>query len=149
MESSLLLLAAIVAVAMFGLALSRGWLGRKDAKAAERVRRGMGHAMLGFQEFVEPSVEYIFQAQNVEQKDEEEDEGLGVDEEAVRSNLAEALGQSPIDHEELRRHLTAAARAGLDWNALFEQAVADELKERPYRAPSMPPVRRVAPRLDW
>jgi hypothetical protein len=147
-EKDLLLLAGLVAVAMFGLALSRGWLGRKDQKTADRVRRGMGNALLGFQEFVEPSVEYIFQAQNVEQKDDEEDDGLGVDEEALRSSLAEAMSRSPIDHEEVRRYLTAARRAGLDWKALFEQAVADELKERPYRAPSMPPGRRVAPRVD-
>jgi len=146
-ESGFLLLATALAIGMLVLAASRGWLGRKNANAAERVRRGMGHAMLGFQEFVEPSVEYIFQAQNVEQKEEDDDEGLGVDEEAVRSSLAEAIRQSPVDPEEVRRHLSAAARAGMDWKALFEEAVANELRERPFRAPSMPPARRVAPRL--
>lgn len=146
MESHFLLLAAGVAVGMLVLALSRGWLGRKHAKVSERVRRGTGHAMLGLQEFLEPSVEYIFQAQNVEQKEEDDDEGSGEDEEAVRSNLADALSQSPVDHEEIRRHLTAAFRAGLDWRSLFDQAVANELRERPFRAPSMPPAQRVAPR---
>jgi hypothetical protein len=34
----------------------------------------------------------------------------------------------------------------MDWKALFEQAVSDELHERPFRAPSIPPVWRVAPR---
>jgi hypothetical protein len=124
-------------------------LGRKNPQAAERVRRGMGHALLGLQEFVEPSVEHIFAAQNVEQKEEEDDDdGLAVDEEAVRSNLAEALRQSPVDPEEIRRHLSAALRAGMEWKALFEQAVAAELQERPFRAPFMPPARRVAPRVD-
>ncbi len=146
MEDKLLLYAGIVAVGMLALALLLGWLGPKDVKVKERVRRGTGHAMLGVQEFIEPSVEYVFQAQNVEQKEEDDDEGLGGDEEAVRSNLAEALGQSPVDVEEIRRHLSAAVRAGMDWKALFEQAVADELRERPFRAPSMPPARRVAPR---
>ncbi len=146
MENNFLLLAGIVAVGMLALALLRGWLGRKDVNVKERVRRGTGHAMLGVQEFIEPSVEYVFQAQNVEQKEEDDDEGLGGDEEAVRSNLAEALRQSPVDPEEVRRHLAAAARTGVDWKALFEQAVADELRDRPFRAPSIPPARRVAPR---
>ncbi len=130
MENNFLLLAGIVAVGMLALALLRGWLGRKDVNVKERVRRGTGHAMLGVQEFIEPSVEYVFQAQNVEQKEEDDDEGLGGDEEAVRSNLAEALRQSPVDPEEVRRHLAAAARTGVDWKALFEQAVADELRDR-------------------
>jgi hypothetical protein len=147
MENSFLLLGGIVAVGMFALAASRGWLGKKDAQTAERVRRGTGHAMLGLQQFVEPSVEHIVSAQNVEQKQEDDDEGLGGDEEAMRSSLAEALSQSPVDPEEVRRHLAAAVRAGMDWKALFEQAVADELQERPFRAPSMPAARRVAPRV--
>jgi hypothetical protein len=148
MESRFLLLAGIVTVGTFALAVSRSWFGRKDPRAAGRVRRGTGHAFLGFQQFIEPSVEHIVQAQNVEQKDEDEGEGLGIDEEAVRADLADALRQSPVDHEEVRRHLTAAVRAGLDWNALFDQAVADELRGRPFRAPSIPPAHRVAPRLE-
>jgi hypothetical protein len=148
METRFLLLAGIVTMGMFALAVSRRWFGWKDPRAAGRVRRGTGHAFLGFQQFIEPSVEHILEAQNVEQKDDEKDDGLGIDEEAVRSNLAEALRQSPVDHEEIRRYLTAAVRAGMDWVALFDQAVADELRERPFRAPSMPPARRVAPRLE-
>ena len=106
-------------------------LGRagKDKKASpgkERMRRGTGHALLGLQQFVEPSVEYVFQAQNVEQKDEEDDDGLGEDEDVIRLDLAESLGRSPVDIEEVRRHLTAAAQGGLDWKSLYEQAVADE-----------------------
>ncbi len=147
MDSRFLLFAGIVAIVVVALNVILRCIGHKRVKVNERIRRGTGHAMLGLQEFIEPSVEYIFQAENVEQKEEDDDKGLGGDEEAVRSNLADALGQSPVDHEEIRRHLTAALRAGLDWRSLFEQAVADELRERPYRAPSMPPARRVAPRV--
>jgi len=102
--------------------------------------------MLGLQQFIEPSVEHVFQAQNVEQREEDDDAGQGDDGETVRSDLAEALSRTPVDPEEVRRHLTAAMRLGLDWKPLFEQALADELRERPFRAPSMPPARRVAPR---
>ena len=102
--------------------------------------------MLGLQQFIEPSVEHVFEAQNVEQKEEEGDDGLGGDEEAIRSDLADALGRSPVDFEEVRRHLAAAARAGLDWKSVYEEAVAAELRDRPYRAPSIPPAGRVRPR---
>jgi hypothetical protein len=135
----------IVAVLIVSVCVRAG----KDAKPSpvkERLRRGTGHALLGLQQFVEPSVEHVFEAQNVEQKDEEDDDGLGDGEEAIRSDLADALARSPVDTEEVRRHLSAAARAGLDWKALYDQAVSDELRERPYRAPSIPPARRVRPR---
>jgi hypothetical protein len=146
-NNSFLILAGIVAIAVIVLAWLLGWLNRNDVPATERVRRGAGHAMLGVQEFIEPSVEYIFQAQNVEQRDEDDDDGQDGDEQAVRADLAEAIGRTPIDSEEIRRHLAAAVRSGLDWKALFDQAVADELRERPFRAPSIPPAKRVAPRL--
>jgi hypothetical protein len=148
MEDGFLMVAGIVTVGLIWVVavLGRSSQHRKHSPVKDRVRRGTGHALLGLQQFVEPSVEHIFQAQNVEQKEEEDDDGLGEDEAAIRSDLGEALGRSPVDCEEVRRHLTAAARAGLDWNALFEEAVSAELRERPFRAPSMPPVRRVAPR---
>jgi hypothetical protein len=138
--------AVMAAVGVIVLAVLFGWLDRKKLPAKASIRRGTGSALLGLQQFIEPSVEHVFQAQNVEQKEEDDDQGLGGDEEAVRSDLAQALAQAPIDPEEVRRHLAAAMRIGLDWLALFDQAVADELRERPFRAPSMPPARRVAPR---
>jgi hypothetical protein len=98
----------------------------------------MGNAMLGLQEFIEPSVNYVFQSQNVEQKEEENDKGLGGDEQAVRADLAEALSQTPVDPEEVRRHLSTAVRLGIDWKALFDQVASEELRERPFRAPSIP-----------
>jgi hypothetical protein len=145
MEDRFLFFAGIIAVMVMALAAFLGWIERKKPQAHERVRRGTGNAMLGLQQFIEPSVEYVFQAQNSEQKEEEDDQGQGADEEAVRSDLAESLGRAPVDPEEVRRHLAEAARLGLDWRALFDQAVADELHERPFRAPSMPPAQRVAP----
>lgn len=153
MEDQFLNFAGIVAVAVIVLILVLGRRDRTDAPATdrpedrikERVRRGAGNALLGLQGFIEPSVEHVFQVRNVEQR-EEDDNGLGGDEETIRSDLAEALGRTPVDLEEVRRHLAAAARAGLDWKSVFEQAVDDELRDRPFRAPHIPPPRRVAPR---
>jgi hypothetical protein len=146
MEDRFLFFAGIVAVVVMALAAFLAWMDRQKAPGSEGVRRGMGNAMLGLQQFIEPSVEHVFQAQNVEQKEENDDQGQGGDDDAVRSDLAESLGRTPVDAEEVRRHLACAMRIGLDWRALFEQAVADELRERPFRAPSMPPAKSVAPR---
>ena len=146
MEDRFLFFAGIVAVVVMVLAAFFGWIDRKKPPGTKNVRRGVGNAMLGLQQFIEPSVEHVFQAQNVEQKEEEDDQGQGGDEEAVRSDLAESLGRAPVDPEEVRRHLAVAARMGLDWRALFDQAVADELRKRPFRAPFVPPASRVAPR---
>jgi hypothetical protein len=112
----------------------------------ERLRRGTGHAMLGLQEFIEPSVEYVFQAENVEQKEEDDLDAGGDDAGSILDDLSASLGRSPIDAEEVRRHLTRAARAGLDWEERYEAAVRSELGSRPFRAPSIPPAWRVAPR---
>ncbi len=119
---------------------------RRKVLVGRRIRRGAGHALLGLQQFIEPSVEHVFEAENLEQKAEEDGDGLGDGEAAIRSDLAEALGRTPVDPEEIRLHLTAADQAGLDWKALFAEAVRDELRERPYRAPTMPTAGRVAPR---
>jgi hypothetical protein len=112
----------------------------------ERARRAAGHVLLGLEEFIAPSVEFVRQAENAEQR--KEDEGSAAEDEraAVLADLAQSLAFNPVDHEEVRRHLATAERAGLDWRALFEQAVRDELTARPYRAPAIPPLWRVSPR---
>jgi hypothetical protein len=145
-EDRFLILAGIVAVVVIVLTGFLGWMDRNHVPRKPGVRRGAGNVLLDLQEFIEPSVEYVFQAQNVEQKEEEDDNGLGENEEAIRSDLAEALSRTPVDPEEVRRHLSTAMRLGMDWKALFDQVVGDELRERPFRAPSLPPAKRVAPR---
>jgi hypothetical protein len=102
--------------------------------------------MLGLQEFIEPSVEHIFQAENVEQKDADDRDSSADDPDTILANLSSSLGSDPIMLDEVRRHLALAQRAGLDWQALYDCAVRDELVARPFRKPSLPPVWRVAPR---
>ena len=146
MEDRFLFFAGIVAVVVMVLAAFFGWIDRKKPPGTKNVRRGAGNAMLGLQQFIEPSVEYVVQSQNVEQKEVDDDDGLGGDAEAIRSDLAEALTRTPVDPEEIRRHLSAAARMGVDWMALFNDVIRNELRQRPFRAPSIPPLKRVAPR---
>jgi hypothetical protein len=138
-----LLLAGVAALFVtFAWMRRRGWVDT----SGDRVRRGVGHAMLGMKEFIEPSVEYILQAENAEQAEEEDPGPSEGGPEAILADLATCLGRDPIDPEEIRRHLASAQRAELDWRELFDQAVRDELAGRPYRAPSIPPAWKVAPR---
>jgi hypothetical protein len=139
---------ALLLAGVAALVLTFSWMRRRRwiDPSHDRIRRGVGRAMLGMQEFIEPSVEYILQAENAEQA-EAEDPGRSEDgPEAILADLAASLGRDPIDPEEIRRHLATARRAELDWRELFDQAVQDELAGRPYRAPSIPPAWKVAPR---
>jgi hypothetical protein len=135
---------------IFGLSLSVRWMriaGWIAPPTKERTRKSVGHAMLGLQQFVDPRAEHIVEAQQVEERDEDGLAGDVDDEVTIRSGLADALSQSPLDPEEIRRHLAAAVRAGLDWKSLYKEAAHAELSQRPYRAPSIPPAARVAPRI--
>jgi hypothetical protein len=123
----------------------RGWIAAPTEKSGKRA---VGHAALGLQQFIDPGAQYIVQTQNVEQREDDDLPGDGVDEVTLQADLAECLGKSPVDIDEVRRSLSVAARAGLDWRLLFSEAVREELSRRPYRAPSMPPASRVAPRNE-
>jgi hypothetical protein len=141
---------AVGAAAIFGLdrlvrwMFQRGWL---QAPSEESTRRGTGHAMLGLQQFVDPSAEQIIAVENLEQKEQDDLAGEGTGEDAIRTDLAASLAESTIDPEEVRRHLASAVRAGLDWREVYDMAVRAELTARPYRAPSLPPASRVVPRV--
>jgi hypothetical protein len=140
----------LLGTGLLALVLTLRWMQRKgwvDA-SPNRVRRGTGHALLGLQEFIEPSVEHIFEAENREEKDEDDRDASEDDPKAVVADLLTSLGRTPVDSEEVRRHLTSARRMGLDWREVYDQAVRDELAACPYRAPSLPPSWRVAPRED-
>lgn len=108
----------------------------------QRARNGL----LQFQEFLDPSVRVLRQAQEVV-AEEAEPGGGGepITPEALRAGLAASLARSPIDVEEVRGWLTIARDQEIDWAELFREAVAAELAERHYRLPEMPPESRVAP----
>lgn len=136
------LMLTVVAILALRWSRRRGWID----PSRERIRRGTGHALLGLREFIEPSVEHVFAAENAEETPEDDlaaDEGNPA---LIREGLAESLRRSPLDHEEIRHHLTTAARAGLDWRNLYDEESAAAIRERPYIAPSMPPYWKVGPR---
>jgi hypothetical protein len=102
--------------------------------------------MLVLREFIEPSVDHILQAENVEHRDLDDLDSSRTDREEILADLATSLGRDPVDPEEVRRHLASARRAGLDWREVYERALQDELTARPYRIPWLPPIGKVAPR---
>lgn len=106
------------------------------------ARRGL----LALQQFVDPRAELILEADD-EQAAEDGQGGGGppVEPAALRAELDAALGRSPLDIEEIRAILARARDAGLDWRSLFDEAGRAAIAERPYLAPSLPPVSRVAP----
>src|SRR6266568_3354624 len=82
------------AVALYGLVCLGRWMERKGwiDLSHERVRRGTGHALLGAQEFLEPSIEHVFAAENLEHQ--EDEDHIGDDEpdrETILADLSASL----------------------------------------------------------
>src|SRR4051794_6564405 len=104
--------------------------------------------MLVLQEFVEPRVEHVHHV--AEERKDDEDHGAGDDpdlaESQVRDGLMASLRERPVDPHEVRRHLTAARAAGLDWRTLYAESLHAVLADQPYLAPFLPPAERVSPR---
>jgi hypothetical protein len=91
-------------------------------------------------QFLEPGVEHVLQL-----KAEKRDEDGEAARERFFASLLACLDQVPFDPEEVRRHLTFAKRAGLDWQGLYEEAVRVQRSVRPDRAALLPPAATVAP----
>lgn len=143
------LLVALVVLVVRGRETRRGSTVTSKTGSGERIRRGGANALLVLEEFVAPRVEHVIEAR--QQRRVEDDQGSpgdgpdSPDEASVLADLRASLGRSPIDPDEVRRQLSRARRAGLDWSRLFDAAIRAELAERPYRAPALPPRSRVAP----
>lgn len=104
--------------------------------------------MLILQEFIEPRMAHVQRVS--EERGRESDPSGGGDapraETEFRMHLLNALRSRPIDAEQVRRHLAGAQRAGLGWERLYEEAMREALVNRPYLAPSIPPLSKVRPR---
>jgi hypothetical protein len=145
--AGLVIVLIVVGVRAWGRLERRGLEG---PRREERARRSGGNALLVLEEFIAPRVEHVIEARR-ERLEEDDQAGPGdgeseVTEASVLGDLRVSLGRSPIDPEEVRRHLASAQRAGHDWRRLFDEAIRAELAAWPYRAPALPPMARVAPR---
>lgn len=129
--------------------LARSSASRGSAPNAQR--RAVTGAAFALQQVFEPGIEHVVRAEQDEPGEDDTSGGEGDWDawlDTHRQDLAESLGRTPVDPEEVKRVLASAQRLGLDWRALFEDAVALELTNRPFRAPFLPSASKVAPRID-
>jgi hypothetical protein len=91
-------------------------------------------------QFIEPAVEHVLQFKT----ERREQDGQAANERFLASLLA-CFDQIPFDPEEVRRYLTFAKLAGLDWQGLYEEAVRVQGSVRPEQAALLPPATSVPP----
>jgi hypothetical protein len=137
----LLVLVALVA-ALFGLDRlclwleDRGWLYYRRKRPSSSP---LG-AWVALQQFLEPTVRHVHE---VGQEHREGDAEARRD--GLLATLLDCLDATPINPEAVRLCLTLAQRGGLDWKALYEEAVRVQQAARPERADLLPRVGDVAP----
>ena len=115
----------------------RGWLYYRK----KRPTRSPAGCWVAMHQLLEPGVKHILQVG--QQRRQEEDQG----ERKARlfANLLAALDSTPVNVEEIRLYLAAARGAGLDWRAVYEEALRVQLSVRPEQAGLLPSPDEVAP----
>jgi hypothetical protein len=114
----------------------RGWLYYRHKKPSGSPMS----SWIAMQHFIEPGVKHVVevkQEKRIEKEEASKERNLAV--------LVETLRSCPVNVEAVRVYLLAAKQMGLDWQALYEQAVKAELLERPDRATELPTLEAVAP----
>jgi hypothetical protein len=137
------LAALAIIAALFGLDRlclwleDRGWLYYRHKKPTSSP----ASCWVGLQQAIEPAVKHVLQVRQEKRGAE--------DREAARQRLLALLSETvcatPVSVEGIRLYLTAAQEAGLDWRALYGEAVREELLIRPDRAAVLPSPDDVAP----
>ena len=115
----------------------RGWLYYRK----KRPTSSPAGCWVAMHQLLEPGVKHVVQVGH--QRRQQEDQG----ERKTRlfTNLLAALDSTPVDVEEIRLYLAAARAAGLDWRALYEEALRVQLSVRPEQAGLFPSPDEVAP----
>jgi hypothetical protein len=131
-----------VAAALFGLDRLGRWLEDRGWLYYRRKRPSSSPlgAWVALQQFIEPTVRHVYE---VGQEYREEDAEARRD--GLLATLLDCLDATPIHPEAVRVCLTLARRGGLDWKALYEEAVRGQQAARPERAELLPRVEDVAP----
>jgi hypothetical protein len=95
-------------------------------------------AWVALQQAIEPGVKQVVHVSEERESQEERNEKL-------LANLLAALDAQPVNLDEVRLYLTQARRAGIDWKALYDEAVRVQQAARRERAGLLPSVQDVAP----
>ena len=114
----------------------RGWLYYLHKKPSSSPMS----SLVAMQQFIEPGVKHVVEVKQDRRIEKEE-----ASKKRILAMLVETLRSCPVNVEAVRVYLMAAKKIGLDWQALYEQAVKAELLERPDRATVLPTLETVAP----
>jgi hypothetical protein len=112
----------------------RGWLYYRKKKPSSSPMS----AWVALQQAIEPSVRQVVQI-GEERKSEQERK------QKLLANLLAALDAQLVNLDEIRLYLTQAKQAGLDWKALYQEAVRVQQTMDPERASRIPSAQDVAP----
>ena len=115
----------------------RGWLYYRRKKPTSSPMS----ALVAIQQFIEPGLKHVVEVRHEKRSAME----IEADKERILAMLIEILQSTPVNVEAVRLYLSSAKNLGLDWQALYQQAVQVELHERPYRASLPPSLATVAP----
>ena len=130
--------AALFGLDRLGLWLEdRGWLYYRRKKPASSPMS----AWVAMQQFIEPGVKHVVEIKDAKRSETEQEAAK----ERLVAMLVEILMSRPVNVEAVRLYLATAKKLGLDWRALYEQAVQVEFLSRPDGSASLPPPEMVAP----
>ncbi len=115
----------------------RGWLYYRRKKPTSSPMS----ALVAMQQFIDPGVMHVVEVRHKKRSETD----IEADKERILAMLIEILQSTPVDGEAVRFYLSSAKNLGLDWRALYEQAVQAALHEAPNRASLLPSLATVAP----
>lgn len=132
------IIAILIGLDRLGLWLEdRGWLYYRRKKPTSSPVS----ALVAMQQFIEPGVKHVVEVRHKKRSETD----IEADKERILAMLIEILQSTPVNVEAVRLYLSSAKNLGLDWQALYQQAVQVELHERPNRASLLPSLATVAP----
>lgn len=124
--------AAIFGLHRFGLWLEdRGWLFYRQ----KRPTSSPMSSLVALQQFIEPSIRHVVEVKHHVRSEKEKQAGR----ERLIAMLIEVLRSSPGNVEAIRLYLASAKEMGLDWRALYDEAV------KAVGGSPLPPLDEVAP----
>jgi hypothetical protein len=115
---------------------ARGWL----FYTRTRPSSSPASCWVALQQALEPGIQHVVHIREEQPKQDE-----AAVKERLLAGLLACFERVPVNREEVRHYLTWAKRAGLDWQALYAEAVAVRGAVRPDQAGLLPPLAGVAP----
>jgi hypothetical protein len=128
-----------VVAALYGLDRLGLWLEDRGWLYYRRKKPGSSPAgcLVAFQQVIEPGAKHVIQLKHGAQG--------RVSREQLLAKLIDCLAADPVDVEKVRRLLGTAARGGLDWRELYQEAAGELRTGRPDLAARLPPPDAVQP----